>query len=130
MPERAARARQFTLAGADAGFIDDPYPTYAALREHDPVHPLGPGSWLLTRYDDVLDLHARLEPPGAVRLTFQYRIVRAADQALLIEGMTQHACVGKSGAPKRLTPALLQFLSGHARDRWPEDSQAPGGGAP
>jgi hypothetical protein len=53
----AARARTFTLAGADAAFVDDPYPTYAALRRHDPVHALGPGSWLLTRYDDVLAVY-------------------------------------------------------------------------
>jgi hypothetical protein len=51
------RALGFTLAGADAAFVDDPYPTYAALRTHDPVHALGPGSWLLTRYDDVLALY-------------------------------------------------------------------------
>jgi cytochrome P450 len=51
------RARAFTLAGADAAFVDDPYPTYAALREHDPVHLIAPGSWLLTRYDDVLAVY-------------------------------------------------------------------------
>ncbi|MGH3168578.1 MAG: hypothetical protein ACRDN0_22185 [Trebonia sp.] len=35
------------------GFAEDPYPQYAALREHAPVyrHPIG--FWLLTRYDDV-----------------------------------------------------------------------------
>jgi len=44
----------FTLAGAGEAFVDDPYPTYAALRERSPVHAIGPGSWLLTRYDDVL----------------------------------------------------------------------------
>jgi cytochrome P450 len=49
-----ALARGFTLATAGEAFIDDPYPTYAALREHAPVQPIGPGSWLLTRYDDVL----------------------------------------------------------------------------
>jgi hypothetical protein len=43
----------FSLADAPADFIDDPYPYYAALRRHSPVHPLAPGSWLLTRYDDV-----------------------------------------------------------------------------
>jgi cytochrome P450 len=56
-PAAAAAARAFTLAGADAAFVDDPYPTYAALRRHDPVHALGPGSWLLTRYDDVLAVY-------------------------------------------------------------------------
>jgi cytochrome P450 len=38
------------------GFIDDPYPRYAALRETAPVyqHPLG--FWMLSRYDDVSQL--------------------------------------------------------------------------
>ena len=44
----------FTLAAPPAGFIANPYPVYAALRQHSPVHSLGPNSWLLTRYDDVL----------------------------------------------------------------------------
>jgi len=43
----------FTLAAPPAGFIDDPYPWYAALRQRSPVHAIGPGSWLLTRYADV-----------------------------------------------------------------------------
>ncbi|MBL8351084.1 MAG: cytochrome P450 [Burkholderiaceae bacterium] len=43
----------FSLARPPAGFIDDPYPWYAVLREHQPVQPIGPGQWLLTRYDDV-----------------------------------------------------------------------------
>ncbi len=50
----AALTDGFTLAAAPSGFVDDPYPTYAALRRRSPVHALAPGSWLLTRYDDVL----------------------------------------------------------------------------
>lgn len=34
-------------------FVHDPYPTFAALREHDPVHRSPMGSWVLTRYEDV-----------------------------------------------------------------------------
>jgi cytochrome P450 len=49
-----ALAQDFTLATAGAAFVDNPYPTYAALRAHAPVQPIGAGSWLLTRYDDVL----------------------------------------------------------------------------
>ncbi len=49
--------RSFSLAAPPLGFIDDPYRVYAALREHSPVHPLAPGSWLLTRYDDVLAVY-------------------------------------------------------------------------
>lgn len=44
----------FSLAAPPPGFIDDPYPVYAALRRHSPVHELAPGSWLLTRHEDVL----------------------------------------------------------------------------
>lgn len=50
-------AEGFTLAGAPPSFIDDPYPVYAALRRHSPVHPLGGGQWLLTRHDDVSALY-------------------------------------------------------------------------
>jgi cytochrome P450 len=37
----------------DPAFRADPYPFYAALREHDPVHVTGLGMTVLTRYDDV-----------------------------------------------------------------------------
>src|SRR5688572_28089710 len=35
-------------------FIENPYPVYAALREHDPVHRSNYGYWVLTRYDDIV----------------------------------------------------------------------------
>jgi cytochrome P450 len=47
----------FTLAAAEPDFVQNPYPTYDALRTHDPVHRLGEGSWLLTRHADVLALY-------------------------------------------------------------------------
>ncbi|MBR7835833.1 cytochrome P450 [Actinospica durhamensis] len=41
----------------DRAFIDDPYPAYAWLREHAPVHktrlPNGVEAYLVTRYDEV-----------------------------------------------------------------------------
>jgi cytochrome P450 len=43
----------FALNAPPLGFIDDPYPFYAALREHAPRHRLATDAWLLTRYDDV-----------------------------------------------------------------------------
>ena len=46
--------RSFTLTAPPAGFVDDPYPTYAALRRDSPVHPIAPGAWLLTRHADVV----------------------------------------------------------------------------
>jgi cytochrome P450 len=48
--ERAAAVRLLT----DEVFVD-PYPTYALLREHDPVHwDAELNGWLITRYEDVV----------------------------------------------------------------------------
>ncbi len=38
-------------------FLDNPYPTYRALRECDPVHRMPDGSYFLTRYDDCLAVY-------------------------------------------------------------------------
>jgi cytochrome P450 len=53
----AERAARFDLAALPAAFYQDPYPYYAALRAHAPVKPMPDGSWLLTRYDDVLAVY-------------------------------------------------------------------------
>ena len=53
----AAHAHRFQLSSLPAAFYDDPYPTYRALREHDPVRTLDDGSVFLTRYADVSVLY-------------------------------------------------------------------------
>ncbi len=50
MPESV---RGFRLTDPPPGFIDDPYPVYAALRTQAPVHRLADNAWLLTGYADV-----------------------------------------------------------------------------
>lgn len=44
---------RFDLNAIDRAFIDDPYPTLAALQRHSPVHWNPDGSVLLTRYGDI-----------------------------------------------------------------------------
>jgi len=51
--DAASFARSFQLTRVPADFVDDPYPYYAALRAHDPVHELEGGALFLTRYEDV-----------------------------------------------------------------------------
>ena len=51
--DAASFARSFQLTRVPADFVDDPYPYYAALRTHDPVHELEGGALFLTRYEDV-----------------------------------------------------------------------------
>ncbi len=55
--DEAAIARAFDLRRIDAEFLANPYPTYARLRAHDPVHRNPDGSWFLTRYDDVMAVY-------------------------------------------------------------------------
>ncbi|MBV8400892.1 MAG: hypothetical protein JOZ17_19490, partial [Acetobacteraceae bacterium] len=49
--------RDFDLARLSQTFLQDPYPTYRALREHAPVHKLPDGSFFLTRYDDLVQVY-------------------------------------------------------------------------
>jgi cytochrome P450 len=47
-----AAARDFDIKRLPADFIDNPFPYYGALREHDPVHRMPDGAYLITRWRD------------------------------------------------------------------------------
>ncbi len=55
-------AEAFDLRRLPPSFYANPYPTYHALREHDPVHALPGGGYFLSRYADCVavykDTHA------------------------------------------------------------------------
>jgi cytochrome P450 len=50
--QASAAARAFDLKRLPPDFIDDPFPYYRALREHDPVHRMPNGAYLITRWRD------------------------------------------------------------------------------
>jgi len=50
-------AADFDLERLTPEFYADPYPTYRALREHEPIKRLPNGSWFLTRYDDLVNAY-------------------------------------------------------------------------
>jgi cytochrome P450 len=50
-------ATDFDLEKLTDEFYADPYPTYRALREHEPVKPMPNGSYFLTRYDDLVSAY-------------------------------------------------------------------------
>lgn len=53
-PKLTLRAAVQPFDPADPRLIANPFPTFAQLRQHDPVHLSKPlGGWLLTRYEDV-----------------------------------------------------------------------------
>src|SRR6516162_10368956 len=47
-------AASFDLEKLTPEFYLNPYPTYRALREHEPIKRLPNGSYFLTRYDDLV----------------------------------------------------------------------------
>ena len=47
-------AAHFDIEKLTPDFYADPYPTYRALREHEPVKRMPNGSYFLTRYDDLV----------------------------------------------------------------------------
>ena len=53
----AQAVRDFQLTRVPPGFLDDPYPWYAALREHDPVHALEGGGVFVSRYEDAIAVY-------------------------------------------------------------------------
>ena len=58
----ADAVREFQLTRVPPGFLDDPYPWYAALREQDPLHALEGGGVFVSRYDDAIAVYRN---PGA-----------------------------------------------------------------
>src|SRR5262245_54801227 len=47
-----AVVRDFDLRHLPDDFIDDPFPYYRALRDHDPVHRMSDGGYFISRYRD------------------------------------------------------------------------------
>jgi cytochrome P450 len=50
-------AAHFDLQKLTPEFYADPYPTYRALREYEPIKRLPNGSYFLTRYDDLISAY-------------------------------------------------------------------------
>ncbi len=56
--ERAQEiAGSFDLRALPPDFYANPFPVYAALREHEPVRRMPDGSWFLTRYADLVAVY-------------------------------------------------------------------------
>lgn len=49
----APLAASFSLTPPPPGFVDNPFPIYAALQKHEPIKPIGDQSWFLTRHGDL-----------------------------------------------------------------------------
>ena len=65
------------------------------------------------RYDDLIWIHAWISAWGRASMTFSYEIFSEDKKKQLATGMTQHACVDKTGSPVA-APAWLKETFGCA----------------
>ncbi|MDH4095869.1 MAG: cytochrome P450 [Betaproteobacteria bacterium] len=70
----ADTVRDFQLTRVPPAFLDDPYPWYAALRAHDPVHALEGGGVFLARYDDALAVYRSPHASSDKKLEFRPKL--------------------------------------------------------
>ena len=64
----------FQLARVPAGFYDDPYPYYAALRELAPLHRMEGGAMFVTRYDDAVAVYRSAAASSDKKLEFKPKL--------------------------------------------------------
>jgi len=121
----------FTLAAPPPGFVDDPYPFYAALRQLAPLHRLGENAVLLTRHADVLAVYRnpaassdkqrefapRLGPGSAIyehhtsSLVFNDPPSHTRVRRLLMGALNQRAIARMEAGVQRLVDGLLDGLA-------------------
>ena len=54
------------------------------------------------KYDDEIDVRTRASKASAVRIQFDYEVVRRADGVVMATGYTVHATIDRQGRPVRL----------------------------
>src|SRR6185295_2632131 len=143
-PEDAART--FDLKDLSDDFYRDPFPYYAALREHAPMKRLPDGAILLTRHRDVLAVYqdaATFSSDKKAEFGPKYgvgsRLFRHHTTSLVFNDAPYHTRVRRTimGAmvPKALAPLepklvrLVERLLDHAAERAETDAIADFAGA-
>jgi cytochrome P450 len=126
----AEAVRDFQLTRVPPEFLDDPYPWYAALREHDPVHALEGGGVFLSRYEDALavyrDPHASSDKKEEFRpklgdsplyehhttsLVFNDPPLHTRVRRILLGALNQKAIARMEGDVLRLVDRLLEQMA-------------------
>jgi acyl-CoA thioester hydrolase len=63
------------------------------------------------RYDDELEIRTTGRQVSAVRLAFEYEIVRRNETAVLATGHTIHATLNRAGKPVRIPARVKELLA-------------------
>lgn len=90
--------------------LGKPYQEFEDEGIHFPVREAFCRYWAPALFDDVLIVETSIEEVGGASVRFGYRITRQADDALIAEGLTLHACVDDNGKVKRLPREVRTLL--------------------
>lgn len=63
------------------------------------------------KYDDLITIRTKVEELGAVKIRFQYKVLRDFDNALLAEGETVHAFTDKTKKPLNMKKKYSELYS-------------------
>ena len=62
------------------------------------------------QYDDVLNVYGKVASFTDTRIRFEYMIFRERDNALIVEGFTEHCFADQTGKPRRMPQELKMIL--------------------
>jgi cytochrome P450 len=104
-------AAHFDIEKLTGEFYADPYPTYRALREHEPVKLLPNGSYLLTRYDDLVSAYKNTKLFSSDK---KKEFLPKYDDSLLYEHHTTSLVFNDPPAHTRVRRLIMGALSPRA----------------
>ncbi|MFY9316564.1 MAG: cytochrome P450 [Burkholderiales bacterium] len=126
----AGAIADFQLTRVPPEFLDDPYPWYAALRTHDPLHALEGGGVFLSRYDDAIAIYREprassdkkaeflpklgnspLYEHHTTSLVFNDPPLHTRVRRILMGAVNQRAIARMEPAVARLVEALLEDMA-------------------
>jgi cytochrome P450 len=126
----AEAVRDFQLTRVPPEFLDDPYPWYAALRAHDPVHALEGGGVFLSRYEDALAMYRSPQASSDKKEEFRPKLgdsplyehhttslvfndppLHTRVRRIIVGALNQRAIARMEGDVIRLVDALLEAMA-------------------
>ena len=122
--------RDFQLTRVPPEFLDDPYPWYAALRAHDPLHALEGGGVFVSRYEDAIAVYrdpnassdkkeefrpklgeSPLYEHHTTSLVFNDPPLHTRVRRIIMGALNQRAIARMEGAVARLVDRLLDEMA-------------------
>ncbi|HEX2365817.1 MAG TPA: cytochrome P450, partial [Bradyrhizobium sp.] len=124
-------AESFDLERLTAEFYLNPYPTYRALREHEPIKRLPNGALFLTRYDDLVTAYKNTKafssdkkkeflPKYGASLLYEHHTtslvfndppIHTRVRRLIMGALSPRAIAGMEGDLVRLVDRLLDAIA-------------------